>query len=92
MSILRGKRRWILFGLGAVFLVSAALIFLLAERWTFYTPYSAETSWGYFLPGGMHFSMAPWIGILVISTLVVFGTGLLVASTAMLPIDEPPTK
>ena len=62
-GITRRKRRGILFGVGVLSLLSAALIYLLAEHWTFYTPYSVETSWRYVIPGGSSFSVSQWIAI-----------------------------
>lgn len=88
-SIPRRKRSWILSGCGALLLLSAALIYLLAERWTFYSPYSVETSWQYILPGGFNFSISSRIAIVTITALVVFGIGLLLAPFLLIKGKSP---
>ena len=89
-SIMRTKRNRILFGVGVLSLLSAALIYLLAERWTFYTPYSVETSWLYIVPGGSSFTMSSWIALLAMLGLVVFGIGLMIAPFLLSQVKNPP--
>ena len=88
-SSLHRRRRWILIVSGAVLLLCAALIYLKAERWTFYSPYSVETSWQYILPSGFSFSISSRIAIVIIIALVVFGIGLLLASFLLIKGKSP---
>lgn len=91
-GITRRKRRGIPFGVGVLSLLIAASIYLLAEHWTFYTPYSVETSWRYVIPGGSSFSVSSWIAIVAMLSLVVFGIGLMIAPVLLRKVENSPNN
>ena len=73
-----------LMGIGFVLVGIALYIFLFAESFTFYTPYSVESGdWILHLPNGLDYSINSYVGVSVMIGSAILGTSLLMISSAL---------
>lgn len=61
----------------------AGVLYFYSQSWTFYTPYSAETTWEISLPGQTTFAISKTLGLLALAVLVSLGSVFLLL--ALLP-------
>jgi hypothetical protein len=74
-----------LMALGFVLVGISLYIFFCAESWTFYTPYSIESSeWLLHLPNGSDFSINSYVGVSIMIGCVVLGSLLIMISTLLM--------
>ena len=52
----------------------AGVLYFCSQSWTFYTPYSTETTWQFSLPGRMTFGISTTLGLLALTGLVALGS------------------
>ncbi len=64
----------------------AGVLYFSSHSWTFYTPYSTETTWEFSLPGRMTFWISATLGILALAVLVSLGSLFLLL--ALIPLRK----
>ena len=70
----RWRARGLLVALSVGCYSLAGVLFFCSQSWTFYTPYSVETTWEVFLPGRMSFAIGITLGVLALIALLLLGT------------------
>ncbi len=84
-TLARGRRfTSALITLGFVLVGIALYLFFFAESFTFYTPYSLDSSdWILHLPYGMDYSINSYVGVSAMIGIAIFGILLLMISSAL---------
>ena len=70
----RWRARGLLVALSIGCYCLAGVLFFCSQSWTFYTPYSVETTWEVFLPGRMSFAIGITLGVLALTALLLLGS------------------
>ena len=73
----RGRARAFLLALSFGCYALAGVLYFCSQSWTFYTPYSAETTWEVSLPGRMTFWISTTLGLPALAVLISLGSILL---------------
>ena len=70
----RGRTRAVMAALSIGFFLLAGVLYFCSQSWTFYTPYSTETTWELFWQGQMTIEIGVTFGMLALNGSVLLGS------------------